>query len=421
MAVKALSLIGEQEPASDFCGGLRYFARQPILDFRGQIHGYELLFREGPAAIFSGDGNLATWNMLDNSVIFGLERLTSGYPAFVNCTREALVNGAVQILPPAMTVLEVLEDIKPDAELVAACRRLKTAGFRLALDDFAWKPGMDALLELAAYVKVDFLLTDARERNQIMRLLDDYAVALVAEKVETEEQFERARAEGFRLVQGYFFCRPVLLRGRKIPANRISQMQVLKELREDPLNLGRLSDILKRDASLTYRLLRLINSPVCGMQQEVRSIRAAILAVGDEDFRRMAMLAIASEMNSQRPPELLRMALVRGRFCELAAPICLLDPAEQFLLGLLSLIPAMTETPMETLTPLLPLRPTIRRALEGAPARERCLLSWVERHEIGDWARCDEVAHSCGLDADAAVRGYAQALLWAERALHYGA
>jgi c-di-GMP-related signal transduction protein len=420
MAVQVIAANGAEEAAADFAGGLRYFARQPILDCLGRVHGYELLFRGGPTVAFSGDGDLATRTMLDNSVIFGLELLTSGYPAFVNCTREALLEETVQVLPPAMTVLEVLEDLEPDAALIAACRRLKTAGFRLALDDFVWKPGMERLLQLADYVKVDFIQTGERERGELMRRLDDYAVTLLAEKVETYEQYEQAGAEGFALVQGYFFCRPVLLRGRKIPPNRLSQMQILKELKKNPLDLSSLSEILKRDASVTYRLLRLINSPVCGMQQEVSSILSALLAVGDEVFRRVAMLAIASELNAGRPPELLRMALVRGRFCELAAARCSLDPAEQFLLGLLSLVSAMTGTPMERLTPLLPLRPAIREALEGAETRERSLLEWVVRHERGDWTGCHEVASACNLDGEAAAQSYAQALLWAEQALQFG-
>jgi EAL and modified HD-GYP domain-containing signal transduction protein len=150
------------------------------------------------------------------------------------------------------------------------------------------------------------------------------------------------------------------------------------------------------------------------MRQEVRSIQAALLAVGEETFRRIAMLAIASELNSGQPAEILRMAFIRGRFCELAAGISTLDSTEQYLLGLLSLLPAMLRLPMEQLTPALPLRDEIREALLGADNAERVLLHWLESHEYGDWDACDAVAAGNGLDREFLVACYAEAVLWAE-------
>ena len=254
---------------SEFVDGLRYVARQPILDLRGRLHGYELLFRGGPEAAFSGDGDLATRTMLDNSVIFGLEKLAGGVTAFVNCTRESLTEDLVNVLPPSMTVLEILETIEPTPDVIKACRRLKAAGFRVALDDFVWRPGIEPLLELADYVKVDFIQTSARERTKLLTKLSNYAVALVAEKVETHDEYQQARVEGFTLIQGYYFCRPVLLKNRNVPANRLSQIEILRLLHEDSLDLRELTRLVKRDASLTYRLLRLINSPLCAVRQEV--------------------------------------------------------------------------------------------------------------------------------------------------------
>ena len=145
-------------------GGLRYLARQPIMDLRGRVHGYELLFRAGPEAFFRGDGDMATRTMLDNTVIFGLEKLTGGLPAFVNCTSESLIEEMVHVLPSSMTVLEILENLEPTPSLIAACRKLKASGFRLALDDFTWKPDFDPLVELADYIKVDFA-ADRRRRS----------------------------------------------------------------------------------------------------------------------------------------------------------------------------------------------------------------------------------------------------------------
>ncbi|MFZ1086301.1 MAG: HDOD domain-containing protein [Terracidiphilus sp.] len=398
----------------EFSSVLRYVARQPIMDLRARVHGYELLFRAGPEAAFRGDGDMATRTMLDNSVIFGLEKLTGGLPAFVNCTRESLVGDMVHVLPSGMTVLEILENLEPTPELIAACRKLKSEGFRLALDDFTWKPKLEPLVHLADYIKVDFIQTGYQERQALLQHLRGVTVALVAEKIETQEEYLQACQEGFTLFQGYYFCRPALIESHKIPENSLSHIEILQHLRSQVIDVRKLTALLKRDASLTYRLLRLVNSPMCAMRQEVRSIQAALLAVGEDTFRRVAMLAIASELNSGQPAEILRMAFVRGRFCELGAGICDLDSTEQYLVGLLSLLPAMLRLPMEQLAPALPLRDEVREALLGNNNHERVLLHWLECHEYGDWEACDLVAHANGLDLEFLVACYAEAVLWAE-------
>jgi EAL and modified HD-GYP domain-containing signal transduction protein len=398
-------------------GGVRYVARQPILDLRGRVHGYELLFRSGTDLFFQGDGNLATRTMLDNTIVFGFGKLTGGLPAFLNCTAESLTEELVRVLPAGMTVLEILETIEPTANVVKACRKLKAAGFRLALDDFIWKPELQPLVELADFIKVDFSLSDAADRKRLLRRLSPVTVALIAEKVETQEEYGQARDEGFTLFQGYYFCRPVLLQNRRVPANRLSQLEILNLMHQPSIDLHRLTDLVKRDASLTYRLLRLVNSPVYAFRDRVRSVQSALLAVGEETFRRMAVVAITSELSAGEAPEVLRMAFVRGRFCELAARLCAMDPTEQYLLGMLSLLPAMLRVPMEELTPALALRSQIRGALEGQPNPERVLLHWLECHERGDWAASDAVIEANGMDQSEVVGCFGEAVEWAEEAL----
>ncbi len=397
----------------------RYVARQPILDLHGKVHGYELLFRDGPEAMFRGDGDLATRTMIDNTVLFGLGRLTGNLPAFINCTEEALTGQFVHVLPASMTVLEILETIDPSPALMGACRHLKAWGFRIALDDFTWKPGMEPLVEIADYIKVDFAASNRQERLRLLDRLRGATVALVAEKIETQEEYREAVKEGFTLMQGYHFCRPILLENHKIPANRLSHVEILRLLQDEKFDLHELARLVKRDASLTYRLLRLINSPVSAIRQEVRSVETALLAVGEQSFRRLATLAITSELNAGQPMELLRMAFVRARFCELAAPFCELSHTEQYLLGLLSLLPAMLRLPMNEMVQLLPLRDEIRKALDGKKVPERALLCWLEGHERGDWTACDMVVEMQGLNTSDLLLCYEEALQWAEGALHF--
>ena len=356
--------------------------------------------------------------MIDNALIFGLGRLTGNLPVFLNCTEEALTGQLVHVLPAGMTVLEVLETLDPSPALISACQHLKACGFRVALDDFTWKPGIEPLVEIADYIKVDFVISDEQARRELLNRLRGVTVALIAEKVETQEQYLQARAEGFTLMQGYYFCRPVLMRNHKVPANRLQHVEILRMLQDETMDLHELTGLVKRDTCLTYRLLRLVNSPMSAMRQEVQSVQAALIAVGEETFRRLATLAITSEMNAGQPMGLLRMAFVRGRFCELASVFCNLLPAEQYLLGLLSLLPAMLRVPMNNLTPLLPLRDGIRRALEGEELPERALLCWLEGHERADWATCDIVTEKQRLNPGDLLVCYEEALHWAEAALH---
>jgi EAL and modified HD-GYP domain-containing signal transduction protein len=180
-----------------------------------------------------------------------------------------------------------------------------------------------------------------------------------------------------------------------------------------------LSELVKQDTSLTYRFLRLVNSPVCAIRQEVRSIKAALVVLGDDAIRRIATLAITSEMNANQPAEILRMAFARARFCEMAAEICALGQAEQYLLGMFSLLPAMLRVPMQDIIPMLPLRDCIREALMGAMSLDSCLLHWVEFHERGQWAKCDAIAQSYGLNQEEMIRCYIEAVIWADAALQF--
>jgi EAL and modified HD-GYP domain-containing signal transduction protein len=398
--------------------GLRYVARQPILDVRGYVHGYELLFRSGPTAlVFDGDGDSATRTVLDNTVIFGLEKLTGGLPMFVNCTQESLLKGLVKVLPPEQTVLELLETLDPTPALLEACRELKELGFRLALDDFIWKTEWKPFLALADYVKVDLSTTTDKQRAELIGHLsrqNGQAALLVAERVETLDDLALARSEGFTLFQGYYFCRPVLLENREVPANRLVHLEMLQAVHEHPLDTRRVSSLVKLDPSLTYRLLRMVNSPLYGVGKVVSSIHGALVLIGDEMFRRVAMLAIAGELNGDHPSELLRMAFSRARFCELAATVADQDPTEQYLMGILSLLPTMLSLPMESILKTMPLREVVRQALLGHSNAESAILEWLVAYELGEWERCDEVALEAGLRAETLPQLYAEALLWTE-------
>jgi EAL and modified HD-GYP domain-containing signal transduction protein len=324
----------------------------------------------------------------------------------------------VRVLPPSHTVLELLETLEPDEALLQACRELKAQGFRIALDDFAWSPAWQPLVEIADYVKVDFALTTARTRAQLKERLGDRPIRLILERVETQKDLAQGQREGFSLFQGFYFCRPQILENSAIPANRLVHLQIMQAAMKNPLPLKQLSSLVKREPSLTYRLLRMVNSPIYATHQVITSIEAALVMIGDEMFRRVVLLATASELNGGQPSELLRMAFLRGRFCELAAPMRGHDPTEQYLLGLLSLLPAMLNVPMEAIATALPLRRSVRQALLGESNEERMVLEWLEHYEMGQWQGCETVAQEGGLREAELASVHFQAVEWANANMH---
>ena len=411
-SVAKVAELGEKQ-----ADGLRTVARQPILDLHSRVHGYQLLFWNGRDATIGTDSNLTTRTMLDNTVIFGLEELAHGLPAFVNCTVDSLTEEWVQVLPPRMTVLELPSWPEPTPDLIAACRKLKASGFRLALSDYMGRPEVKPLVELADYVKVNIAYVSAAERSNLLHGLKDSQVCAIAQNVETQEQYAQASKEGFELFQGYYFCRPEPLKNHKIPGNRLVHLEILEDLQNEPVDLQRMSQLVMCDAGLTYRLLRLVNSPVCAMRQEVTSIQSALMLVGEATFRRIAILAIASDFNTDQPAEILRMAFERARFCELAAGLCGLVPGEQYLIGMISLFPAMLRILMEDLVGMLPLRAPACDALLGREVPEGILLHWIVCEEHGDWGACDKIVRTHGLRHENLMRCHAEAIKWTQEAL----
>jgi c-di-GMP-related signal transduction protein len=396
---------------------LRFIARQPLFDLGNRIHGYELLYRHGTEINFQGDIDYANRVTLDNTLVFGLNALTGRTMAFVNCTRNTLLRNLVTLLPPQSTVLEILESVEPDAEVLRACTELREMGYKIALDDFVFRPGVEKFLPLTDYIKVDFAASTPEQRRSIRERITDPRIRFVAEKVETLQDFEAAVREGYEYFQGYYFCRPVLMTSSEIPPNRRNYLAILFALHQDPLNLNEVEKLVKGEPSLCYRLLRLVNSALSGLRQEVTSVMSALLTIGDQQFRKLASISIAAELNEDQTVELLVLALARARFCETCAEMNQEAPSEQYLLGLFSLFPAILRVKMEDMLPSLPFRPEIIEALLGKDNHARRLLSCLEEYEQGNWEECSQYCSTMGIAEPQIVEHYTQAVIWAEKAL----
>jgi EAL and modified HD-GYP domain-containing signal transduction protein len=402
-------------------GDFRSVARQPILDARGEVHGNELLFWNGRDTILHADSDRAFRSLLDNTVLFGLDQMAGGLPAFVNCSPDTLTEEWMQLLPPAMTVIELQADLEYSTDVLENCHKLKSSGFRFALDGFRGRTEPAALLDLADYVKVDVQTCGPEEREEALAKLASFTARPIAYNVQTQEAYREAYGQGFKLFQGFYFCRPEMLKNHRIPANRLVHMEIMELVQKETVDLKRLSQLVSCDASLTYRLLRLVNSPLCAMRQEVTSIQSALMLIGERTFRHLAILAIASDFNGEQPQEILRISFERGRFCELAAGLCGMVPSEQYLIGMISMFPAMLRIPMEDMVRTLPLREKAREALLGRPVLESILLQWLVGQEREDWRACDIILSKHRLPADQMMRYRAEAISWANTALNSAA
>lgn len=394
-----------------------YVGRQPILDSSQQVFGYELLFRNGLDNSFSGDRDQATRQMIDNVLLFGLDTLTPSARAFINCTREALVDRLVTTLPVEVSVLEVVESIQVDDEVFEACRDLKQMGYRLALDDFMPESGADRLIPLADYIKLDFRACSPRELRKIHESLKGAKAEFIAEKVETEEEFHQARASGYQYFQGYFFARPTILQQREIPPSHMLYVQLLSAISQSPWDQREVERLVMAEASLCFRVLRLVNSPALAIRGQITSIRQALLMIGEDEFRKLVCVASATSFGKRfnMSSELILLALHRARFCELLAPVAHQLQGEQYLIGLLSAFDAILQIPTAQILQLLPLRPDAAGVLLGEETPASLPFQLLQCYEKRQWVRCARFCHKLRISEAELTSIYINALQWATK------
>jgi c-di-GMP-related signal transduction protein len=395
----------------------RYLARQPILDREQSTYAYELLFRSGPENFFRGDDlDTASCHAIDFSLLFGSSELTSGHFAFVNCTRNILLRDVVTVLPRDRVVIEVLENVLADQETLAACARLHRAGYRIALDDYVPTPDTLRLLPFADMVKVDILATDAAGQAAIAADMRRRGIRLLAEKVETREQFHLSQRLGYHYFQGYFFCRPETLTMQDIPSSKLAYVQVLSIANQDLFDVNKLEQAISREPSLCYRLLRYLNSAAFGLFP-VRSIRHALALLGQREIRKWVSIVVALSLSSNRPEELIYSALVRARCCEVLATLCREDSGGAFIVGMMSLMDAILDRPMEIVISQLPLTADCKNALLGGANPLGNLLRVAICCERGAWEEISAFASGSGIPETAILDIHREACRWSSEIL----
>lgn len=392
-----------------------HVARQPILDARHQVFGYELLHRaSADAARFSGSGENASAQTVGDALLaIGFETLTDGRRAFINLASEMLLSNASDVLDPEQVVLEILENVTITPDVVATCASLCARGYTLALDDFVPGSPAEALLPHAKFVKLDVLALPPETVAATTARMLSHGVSVIAEKVETAADFERAKAAGCSLFQGYYFCRPTTFSARALSTSQVAQMRLMAALYKPSVSLAAIEELLKHDTSLSYRVLRTVNSAGFGLRREVRSIREALLMLGLGQIRKWTSIWVLAGMN-RGPSELVTMTVLRGRSCELVGQSVGGPDTDggYFLLGLCSLLDVLLGQPMADVVRELPLDEEIRAALLGQDNQPRRVLDAVVHYEKGNWLQAAALAAALDLSDDCLPAAYTDALAW---------
>ncbi len=345
----------------------QYIARQPILNVSQKLYAYELLYRGRHGyTLDKVSGERATASLLSSTFLTqGIEKISRHRPCFINFTQDLLVKQLPAAFPKTQIVVEILEDVKPEKAVIEACRSLSEKGYTIALDDFVYDRTLEPLIELAHIIKIDVRLTPLDTILQTLNKLSRHNVKLLAEKVETRDEFDKACKLGFRYFQGYFFSRPEQLKVKELNAVKVNLINLLAEVSQKKTDINRLHKIMSVDIAMSYKLLRFLNSAYFYRLQKVKDVKHAIAYLGEKELRRFILLVLISELATEKPGELVRMALIRAKFCELLAEGSAFKQSslEFFLMGLFSFLDSMLNVSMQEVTEKLPLSENVKNAL----------------------------------------------------------
>ena len=390
-------------------------ARQPICDRLQRTFGYELLFRgvDTEKCIVENDDD-ATSRVVFNSIVeIGLNRIVGQAKAFINFTRDFILSRNCALLPRDRVVLEILETSIPDPKFLRGIATLRIKGYRFALDDFNFQEQLMPFLPYCSYIKVDLRVVDRERLARELPSLRAFSASLLAEKVETVEEYQFCRDLGFEYFQGYYFCKPRIVSANTMPSNRLTVSKLLARLQKVDVTSGEVEAILGEDPALSYRLQRYINSAAIGLPRKIDSIKHAVRMVGLDHIRTLSSLVLLSSLDD-KPRELIKTSVIRARMCQLLGEGPSRTYGVYFTTGLFSTLEAFLDCPMEKALENLPLSDEISNALLHQKGDNGRLLAAVIAYERGDWNALMRMR----VDPEKVAKAYLDAVSWGEDLLH---
>lgn len=390
-----------------------FIARQPIYDRNKAVMGYELLYRASAANQANiTDAHLASCETILNSFMhIGIDNIVGSALAFINLPREFVVNDSLTPMFRDQSVLEILEDIRPDEEVIKGLKRLKSEGYQIALDDFVFRDELIPFLELADFIKIDVRTLMKTDLERQVALLRPYNVKLIAEKVETHNAYQDCFDLGCDYFQGFFFCYPVMLTRKSLPSNKLVILNMITKLHEPDISSDELEKILVQDIALSYKLLRYINSASFSLRREVDSIKEAIILLGMDNLKNWVSLIMMSNIIDSKPTELIVTGMIRGKMCELLAENKHPEIMHQmFIIGLFSVLDALMDQPLIDLLDNVTLSTPVKLALLDKTGIQGEIYQHVLQYEKCNW---DEI-NNLNANADEYTQSYLNAVNWAD-------
>ncbi len=398
-----------------------FVARQPIFDYRQRVPAYKLLFRsDGEIPFTFPEDTYSSRSVLNQTLEqFGFDDLTQGRKAHIVFPRSLLVQHVPTFLPSDRLTVEIPAAIDPDGEIVHACHTFRACGYSVVVDGCSQRSGYEQLFAIADTVKVDFRAPSTAERQEVARRFAGHRIKLLAENVDTWEDYRDALQLGYDLCQGRFFEQPEIVERGKIPVGKLNHVRLLREINRRDVDLDRLEAVLNQDVGLSVQLLRYVNSAWFGLSHRVYSLRHALVLLGTDAVRRWASLITVTGIAEGRPAELVASALFRAWFCGRLAPLAHLRGYESdlFFIGLFSLLDAMTGRPLDEQLAEIAVPDEVRATLLMTPTRLTPVYELVRAYERGDWSSVTALTKAIGVDPDRLPEIYRQSVQWVNQVL----
>ena len=371
------------------------------------------------------DNDQATLDVLNGFVQIGIEDLSEGKPCFINFTDTLLENEMPSYFHPKMIVIEILETVTFSEEFIDICKKRKDQGYKIALDDFELKrsdPNFNNIINLADIVKIDIQKTSREEQAELLPLFKQHHIQLLAEKVETREEYEQCLKDGFDFFQGYFFCKPVILSTNDVTIQNHNLITIISDLSQPEPNIDQIANKIERDVSLSYKILKLINSPALRRLNEIKSIKQAIMMLGLKELRKWFYFLYIRKPNSTEHPiqhEITKMSMTRAKASELIAIEIgkRSESSSYFLLGMFSLIDTLLNQPLADILEPLPLDIEIKHTLLGVSTSYKEILDVVILIEQGKWNETGKLVKTINIEEKQLSEIYFNALKWTQDVL----
>lgn len=407
-----------------------FVAKQPIYNQSLEVFAYELLYRSSLENSFPEiDGDQATADVIINSYLnIGIDQLSDGKPCFINFTENLLQLRLPTYFTPREIVVEILESVEPTEEVIEICKELKHLGYKIALDDVALNeenPYSYQLFQYADIVKVDYLNTSREARRKIESTAKEFQLKLVAEKIESKEAFEEAKLSGYHYFQGFFLAKPVIVSTYDIPTYFFSHYENMEELAMTETSMDVITDLIEKDLSLSYKLLKLVNSPYNRHKQKVYSVRQAVMLLGLIEIKKwLYVLSVREKAKGKNnyTKDVMHLSLTRAKMCESIENLKnnRTAPSAYFTLGMFSLMDRLTGVPMEKIVQELPLHDDLSDALSGVQNPLKDVLDLVTAVERAQWGTISKKCRDLKIEEKEIFKIYAESLNWSTHLMDEG-